>query len=304
MRGWFTRAVGPPHAGSVTAGISPAVLSVAMGLSLLPAGMGFGATNEDLSVVTPISRPQSIGIEGRAVVSLPAGDYQVKPLDDRTELILRIEQVERGPARNRYHLHFIGLEPGAYSLADYLIRPDGSRPEEIGETRLQVRATLPEEHDGRLNSFVARPFPFIGGYRAALAGLTVLWIVGLAGFALVGRKRIARAETVSVPQPTFAERLRPLVEAAIRGQLSVDEQAALERLLMGYWRDRLRLDEARMADMLQHLKAHAEAGAILRAVERWLHKPGAAPGSSEINTLLEPYRTGQPTLAWSEGRRS
>jgi hypothetical protein len=84
----------------------------------------------------------------------------------------------------------------------------------------------------------------------------------------------------------------------------VDEQAALERLLMGYWRDKLRLDEARMADMLQQLKRHAEAGAILRAVERWLHKPGAAPGASEINALLEPYRTGQPALALPEGRRS
>ena len=304
MRGWFTRAGGSPHPGSVTAGIRPAVLGVAIGLSLLSAGVGLAATNEGPSVVTPISRPQSIGIEGRAVISLPAGDYQVKPLDDRTELILRIEQIERGPAQNRYHLHFIGLEPGAYSLADYLIRPDGSRPDEIGETCLQVRAMLPEEHDGRLNSFVARPFPFIGGYRAALAGVTVLWIAGLAGFALVGRKRIVRAETASVPQPTFADRLRPLVEAATRGQLSVDEQAALERLLMGYWRDKLRLDEARMADMIQQLKAHAEAGAILRAVERWLHKPGAALGASEINALLEPYRMGQPVLALPEGRRS
>jgi hypothetical protein len=234
---------------------------------------------------------QSIGIEGRAVLELPAADYQAKPLDDRTELILRIEKVEPiGGGQSRYHFHFIGLEPGAYALADYLIRPDGSRPDEIGEVRLQVQAMLPEEHDGQLNPHLPRPFPFIGGYRAMLIVLAVTWVGGLVAFRLVGRKRtqlvpIAPAE----PEPGFAERLRPLVEAAATGQLSIEGQANLERLLMGYWRERLSLPEMRMAEALGRLKQHAEAGALLRAVERWLHQPGAV-GASEIKTLLQPYR--------------
>ena len=91
------------------------------------------------------------------------------------------------------------------------------------------------------------------------------------------------------PEPSFAERLRPLVEAAAVGQLSTAEQATLERLLMGFWREKLGLPEMRMAEALARLKAHGEAGAILRAVERWLHQPGSN-GVSEIKSLLQPYR--------------
>lgn len=234
----------------------------------------------------------AIGIEGRAVVELPGALYQAKPLDDRTELILRIERIEpAGEGRSRYHLHFIGLEPGSYRLADYLIRPDGSRPDEIGDVRLQVEAMLPEDHNGQLTAHVPRPFPFIGGYRALLVVLAVVWVGGFFAFALAGRKRRRPVPAAAVaPEPTFAERLRPLVEAASTGQLSVDEQAQLERLLMGYWRDRLALPEGRMAEALARLKHHNEAGAILRAVERWLHQPGL-PGATEIKTLLQPYRT-------------
>jgi hypothetical protein len=272
-------------------------------LCLASTGATWAATKE---VVNPaISRAQAIGIEGRAVVALPAADYQIKPLDDRTELILRIEQIERSAGQNRYHFHFIGLEPGAYRIADYLVRPDGSRPDEIGDARLEVRALLPEEHDGKLNSFVARPFPFIGGYRGALAALAVVWVAGLAGFRIMGRKKVVPTAVEVVRSPTFAERLRPLVEAAARGQLTVEEQATLERLLMGYWRDKLALDEARMADTVVRLKAHGEAGAILRAVERWLHQAGGGDAGAEINSLLEPYRTGRYSYsAASEGSRA
>lgn len=235
---------------------------------------------------------QTIGIEGRSIVSLPSSNYQPKPLDDRTELILRVEKIEpETNGQSRYYLHFIGLEPGSYVLADYLIRPDGSRPDEIGDVRLQVQSMLPEDHDGQLNAHVPRRFPFIGGYRALLATLGVVWVGGLVTFGVRGRKKApVMVSPAPDPEPSFAERLRPLVEAAAIGQLSIDGQASLERLLMGYWRERLGLPELRMAEALARLKAHSEAGAILRAVERWLHQPGGV-GGSEIKTLLQPYRT-------------
>jgi hypothetical protein len=44
-----------------------------------------------------------------------------------------------------------------------------------------------------------------------------------------------------------------------------------------------------MADALAELKRHIEAGALLRALERWLHRPGGAT-REEISDLLEPYR--------------
>lgn len=234
---------------------------------------------------------RNIGIEGSVSVNLPRDDYKARPLDDRTELILRIDKVTTLASNAyRYDFFYMGLEPGAYLLADYLIRPDGTRPDELGDLRLQVRAMLPEDHDGKLNAYVPRLFPFVGGYRAALVILAVLWVGGIAAYAYLGRrKRVVAAPVVQIPEPTFAERLRPLVEQAAAGTLTVEQQANLERLLMGYWREKLSLSGLGVAESLLRLKAHAEAGELLRALERWLHRPGSVR-QEEVAAVLEPYR--------------
>ena len=238
---------------------------------------------------TPLSR--TIGIEGDLSVTLARGDYQPRPLDDRTPLILRVEKITpHGSDRFTYDLHYIGFEPGAYRLADYLVRPDGSLAAEIGGELLQVRSILPADHDGALKPYVPRPFPWFGGYRMLLGGLALLWLAGIAAFVFFGRKRKVLVVPVIIPpSPTFAERMLPFVEAAAAGNLSADGQAALERLMTGFWRDKLALPDQRMADALAELKRHSEAGALLRALERWLHRPGGAT-REEVNELIEPYR--------------
>lgn len=234
---------------------------------------------------------RNIGIEGSVAVVLPRADYQPRPLDDRTELILRIERVTAVASnQHRYDFFYMGLEPGAYKLADFLIRPDGSRPDELGDLRIQVRALLPEEHDGKLNAYTPRPFPFIGGYRAFLVVLGIIWIGGIAAYVFLTRKkRVVTVPIAAPPAPSFAERLRPLVERAAAGTLSVGEQANLERLLLGFWREKLSLSELRIAEAVIKLKGHAEAGELLRALERWLHRPGGAT-REEVVKVLEPYR--------------
>ena len=258
-------------------------------LVALLAVAGHAAAAESAAPAAPPAR--EIGIEGDVAVSLPRGDYQPRPLDDRTPLILRVEKIRPAAAgRFIYEIHFIGFEPGAYKLADYLVRPDGSLAKEIGGELLHVRAMLPPDHDGSLNAYVPRPFPWFGGYRMFLAILALLWIAGIAAFIYFGRKKKVVVMPVMVPpQQSFAERMRPLVEAAAAGSLSADGQAELERLMTGYWRDKLALPDQRMADALSELKRHAEAGGLLRALERWLHRPGGAT-REEVNGLLEPYR--------------
>ena len=246
-------------------------------------GIAHAAPAPDLSRV--------IGIEGDVAVTLPRGDYQPRPLDDRTPLILRVDNITPAAGgRFTYQFHYIGLEAGDYQLADYLVRPDGSLAKEIGDEIVHVRSTLPADYNGALNPYIPRSFPWFGGYRMFLAFLALLWVGGLAAFAWFGRKRQpVVAPVVVVPQPGYAERMRPFVEAAAAGNLSADGQAELERLMTGYWREKLALPEQRMADALAALKRHSEAGALLRALERWLHRPGGAT-RGEITGLLEPYR--------------
>jgi hypothetical protein len=234
---------------------------------------------------------RGIGIEGNVAITLDRGDYQPKPLDDRTPLILRVGEIKPAPdGKFHYDFHYIGFEPGAHRLADYLVHPDGSPATEIGDLSVVVRSILPAGHDGALNSYVPQPFPFFGGYRMLLAGLAGVWVLGLLAFIWFGRRRkTAVVIDKPVPPPTYAERMRPLVEAAAAGNLSVAGQAELERLMTGYWRDRLSLPEERMADALATLKRHPDAGSLLRALERWLHRPGGVR-AEEIHGLLEPYR--------------
>jgi hypothetical protein len=234
---------------------------------------------------------RTIGIEGRTRIVLPGKDYRPRPLDDRTELILRIESLTPGAdGKFAYEFSYIGLEPGPYNLTDYLIRPDGTRPDELGNLPIEVRSNLPADHDGQLNAYVPRPFPWIGGYRVFLGMLLVAWAGGIGVLSFLFRKKKVVVVPPPVPvMPTFADLLRPLVASAAAGRLAPDGQAQLERLMMGYWRDKLKLPELRMAEALSRLKADAQAGELLRALERWLHRRGGVP-LSEVAAVLEPYR--------------
>lgn len=242
---------------------------------------------------------KGIGLENDVQITLDRGDYQPKPMDDRTPLILRLDQIK--PAENgrfTYLFHYISFEPGSYKLADYLIHPDGTPATDLGETPIEISSMLPPDFQGQLNPLSPRAFPALGGYRMILGGLAVLWLCGLPALIWLGRKKpVAAVAAESIPTPSYAERMQPLVEAAAAGNLTASDQAMLERLLTGYWREKIARPEQRMGEALAALKGHPEAGSLLRALEHWLHQPGGA-SRAEIEKLLEPYR--QPAVAVSK----
>ena len=239
---------------------------------------------------------KGIGLENDIQITLDRADYQSKPMDDRTPLILRLDRVKPAPnGRFTYQFHYISFEPGSYKLADYLIHLDGTPATDLGETPIEIKSILPPDFQGQLNPFSPQPFPALGGYRVVLGGLGVLWLCGLPALIWLGRKKVelAVAEEI-IPTPSYAERMQPLVEAAAAGNLTATGQATLERLLTGFWREKIARPEQRMGEALTALKAHPEAGSLLRALERWLHQPSGA-SRTEIEKLLAPYR--QPTTA-------
>jgi hypothetical protein len=98
-------------------------------------------------------------------------------------------------------------------------------------------------------------------------------------------------------QVTLAQRLRPLVERARRGELAPAERAELERTLLAYWRRRLDLG-GNAAEAMATLRRHEQAGPLIEALERWLHRPSSgadvdADGEmgGEIGALLAPYES-------------
>lgn len=258
-------------------GLSTLPLIAVLALPPLPAA----ATQPD---------PWKIGVEGRAEAILNRGDYLPRPLDDRTPLVLRLGAVT--PAENggfHYEFHYLGLEPGDYRLADYLILPDGSAATGAGDATLSVRGILPADHDGALAARPLRPFPRLGGYRRVAAAAGVLWFTSLIVIARAGRRKaVVPAPAPPPPAPGYAERMRPLLEAAAADGLDAVGQAELERLLTGYWREKLAAPGVRVPTAFAQLRAHPEAGGLIRDLERWLHRPGGAD-AAEIERILAPY---------------
>src|SRR5205814_6060256 len=93
------------------------------------------------------------------------------------------------------------------------------------------------------NSLLIEGAPFLGGYRLLLIVAGVLWVAGLLAILLVRRRRHEEARAGKGRPLTMAERLQPLVERGMAGQLSPGECASLERSLLAYWQGRLKLDD-------------------------------------------------------------
>ncbi len=233
----------------------------------------------------------TVGMTGKlAQLVLPGSELEPIPLDDDTRpIILRITGVFAHGSDNRYDFEFYGLDPGKYDLRDYLRRKDGTSMDGVPEIPVEILAVR-EPRQIKPNSLEPDRLPWVGGYFWALVGGGVLWFAVLLMLIFVGRGKKAKAEALAEREPTLAERLRPIVAKAAEGDLSKDEQARLERLLLAVWREKLELKDVPAAEALPQLRNHEEAGVLLRTLEEWLHRPGGASEDVDIDSLLEPYR--------------
>jgi hypothetical protein len=242
-----------------------------------------------LAALADEPRTSTVGMPARIEqLLLPGTELEARPLIDRkSPIVLRIEASFRHGDSYRYDLVYYGLDPGDYDLRDYLRRKDGSQASELPPIPVTIKSVLPpgQVEPTKLGLGL---LPRLGGYWLALAGGGVLWIAGLLAILLVGRRRRRTAAEESRPR-TLAERLRPLVEEAAAGRLPHERLAELERLLLAWWRKRLRLEEERPAAAIAALRQHPEAGGLLSQLEAWLHQP-ASHAAVDVAALLKPYQ--------------
>jgi hypothetical protein len=225
-------------------------------------------------------------------VVLPGPELEAKPIDDRrAPLVVRIAAVYPHGSAFRYDIVYYALEPGRYDLRDALRRRDGAPLDGVPSLPVLVEPVLPpgqiEPHRPPLGGS-----PWLGGYRWLAIGGGAAWIAGLLAIAMAGRRKRATAHLGAARPLTLADRLRPLVDAAMAGTLGQGQKAELERLLIGYWRKRLGLERAEPARVMAVLREHDEAGPLLRRLADWLHRPpGEAAEPTDVAALLEPYRS-------------
>ena len=238
----------------------------------------------------PVSK-SSVGMPARIEQRVLAGsELEVRPIDDRrAPIVLRILGVYPHGTAFRYDFVYYGLDPGTYDLKNLLRRKDGSPTADLPPIPVLIEPLLPpgqlEPHPLSLSAS-----PWLGGYRLYMLIGGLAWLFGLAAILLVRRgKHVASGEAAGRAL-TLADRLKPLVDKALAGKLGSGEQAELERLLIGYWRRRLKLEDAPPAKLIMLLRNHDEAGPLLRRLEDWLHRPAGTVGPVDVAALLKPYQ--------------
>jgi len=236
----------------------------------------------------------SIGLEARLDgIVLPGSLLEVKPIELETPVVVRIVHAFAHGTDHRYDLVYYGLEPGRHDLKDFLRRIDGSSTDDLPSIPIEILSTLPA------GQVIPSPppsleVPGLGGYRLLLVVGGTVWLLGLAGFFFWRKQAGAESSTGDMQRPlTLEQRLRPLIDAAIQGDLSSKKRAELELALLNYWQRKLGLTELHSSAAWNKLRSHAEAGPFLLKLEEWLHRP--SPRTLEdIEPWLRPYRDLEP----------
>lgn len=240
------------------------------------------------STTAPVT---SVGMTGRLEqLVLPGTRLQAKPLADDTPMVVRIAEVNPHGELMRYTIEYWGMEPGRYDLGDFVQREDGSTTDDLPRIPVEIESVMVVDN-GHLNTLEKTAVPWIGGYRMLLILGGILWLLGSCAIFLLWRKPKPKPITgkESGPPLTWADKLLPLLEKSKQGHLSPAEQASVERLLVAFWRDRLKLNQLPAAEALQRIKEDEQAGQLLNQLENWLHSPNP-DHSVDLPQLLKPYQ--------------
>lgn len=249
-----------------------------------------GGVAQESQSIEPVVDPLPVGISGKLEqVILPAPELIPQEIvDSEAAFILRRLAVYPHGDMFRYDFEFYGLEPGDYDLMDYLRPVHGGEFTAATNLIVRIKSILPP---GQIEPAALEPprVQVTGGYKNLLTVLAVVWGIGLIALILWNRQRKpAPKADVDLREPTAQELLTPLAEKAIDGSISLDEKASLERIVLGFWRRRLQLENLKSSEAMTRIKADPEAGQLLRAMEEWLHRPGT-PENVDLKALLKPY---------------
>ena len=224
-------------------------------------------------------------------IVVPGSELRAKPINDRDQpVIVRIIDTYSHGTDFRYDLEFRGLDSGEFNLADYLQRIDVSDHRPIPAIPIVIHSLLPP---GQVEPrpLVAQPVEYRSYYLPLVIVGSTLWSIGFLLILFYGRFTTKRPQRELQPI-TVADRLQPLIDAAVAGHITTEQQAELERVLSTFWSQKMRWEHLSAVQVREKLRAHPEAGQLLDQLDLWLHRPKNGPATPPIDVakLLEPYR--------------
>ncbi len=235
-----------------------------------------------------VGSPVGIGV-GLRNHKIAGPELEVAPIGDHTPIIVRLSATYPHGDDHRYDLVYYGLEPGDYDLLDFLRRKDGQPIEDAAPIPIRIGTVLPAGLV-KPNELESRSVPTFLRYRFWLWYGGVLWVGGLVWLIRKGRRQEVAEDGTAERPITMAERLRPLVGGAMRGELDRNGRAELEMLLLAFWRKKRGLEEVGTAQAMAQLRSDSEAGPLIQQLEEWLHRPDP-PQDVDLEVLLQPYQS-------------
>ncbi len=222
-------------------------------------------------------------------IQLPGTLLKAKNIESRAQpFVVRVLNSFATNDGFRYEFEFYGLEPGEHNLTDYLERKDGSEVGELPTLMITVVTSLPP---GQIepNQLQHQSSFFRNYYLPILVAGAGVWFAGLWMILFWGRGRYRKLDP-NRHRVTVAQRIRPLIEKAVEGELSPSERGELERTMVSFWQKKLRLDNMAPSELMKRLKSDSASKELFEKLENWLHRPDP-PENVNVAELMKPYQT-------------
>ena len=230
-----------------------------------------------------------LGVEHAVTLRYSGPDLVTKPFDLGVAVHLRIAGVVPSGNAMVYDIRYIVDRPGDYNILDYLTSASGEPPANLPSFAVRAIPRNATTLERRIQTLEPADIRFWHRYRELLMALAVIWLAWLA--ALVFWHRHHQRKSVAAPPDyeAFYRLLRSFLDRLGAGGLDAAGKLALEKLMLGWWRDHARARGQGMAAVVRELAADPVAGGAFQALECWLHDSRTTIQRDDVIRALTPY---------------
>lgn len=261
----------------------------------LAAVMGCSSLNSHAFAVQPaaaarVFQPNSKAYRGLSGVVTYDGRWGVlraKPdQKEQSPVIVRVGPPNESKAQR---IEYVGAVAGRFDLRDYVELADGSLPPAELSLPIEIISRLAANANTDVGITEHVPVSLRSSYVPWAIGLGVVWLA--IPVIVFIRRRLKSVGPVAPEAPprerTVEDEIRELLASAQARELSTDECARVELLMLRYLRSHGAAESATLPEYAAHLsrlRTDAAAGPLIREFEAWLHmapdRARAAPGET------------------------
>ncbi len=230
----------------------------------------------------------ALGVEQAVIVRYAGPRLRARPYRPGASVNLRIANEQQKGELRIYDIRYVVSLPGTFDLTEYLTSADGGPIDDLPPFEVRGLTSLTKDIESRIQEIETVGVHIWHWYYESLAGLGVFWIAWLLGLIFIGRPRRPAPTPVAAPPPSTTEQIERLLTIVNKRELSTEEKARLESLLLVHWRDTLGLADRRMAASCRRIAANERLGPLYRNLQTWLHNPrGAASAADFVDSYTQ-----------------